>query len=209
MGSTYCHRIPRINSPWRRQLAVESPECSDRQLGYPPVSAGLLDAGTVWRAICRHVFDMGEREPDLVSLLLWAVSEKGIKRYQRAADDICASLLRRLTHNLGDSAASVLQFIQCDAGPDALALSVVCQVVFGEGDDKILDAAAARMEQYHGNKPISKAVGRTLGTAVVDAIADLDRQDDPRVAQQHLQGADVLLKQFLCDDLVVTLWRVC
>ena len=41
--------------------------------GYPPVSAGLLDAGTVWRAICRHVFEMGEREPDLVSLLLWAV----------------------------------------------------------------------------------------------------------------------------------------
>lgn len=168
--------------------------------GYPPVSAGLLDAGTVWRAICRHVFDMGERESDLVSLLLWAVSEKGIKRYQRAADDICASLLRRLTHNLGDSAASVLQFIQCDAGPDAMALSVVCQVVFGEGDDKILDAAAARMEQYHGNKPISKTVGRTLGTAVVDAIADLDRQDDPRVAQQHLQRADELLKQFLCDD---------
>jgi hypothetical protein len=32
--------------------------------GYPPVSAGLLDGGMVWRAICRHVFDMGEREPD-------------------------------------------------------------------------------------------------------------------------------------------------
>ena len=38
--------------------------------GYPPVSAGVLDAGTVWRAVCRHVFEMGEREPDLVSLLL-------------------------------------------------------------------------------------------------------------------------------------------
>ena len=43
--------------------------------GYPPVSAGILDAGTVWRAICRHVFDMGEREPDLVTLLLWATDK--------------------------------------------------------------------------------------------------------------------------------------
>src|SRR6056297_1351640 len=55
--------------------------------GYPPVSAGLLDSGTVWRAICRHVFDMGEREPDLVSLLLWASSEKGPKRYEKAGDE--------------------------------------------------------------------------------------------------------------------------
>lgn len=168
--------------------------------GYPPVSAGLLDAGTVWRAICRHVFEMGEREPDLVSLLLWAASEKGIKRYQQANDEIRGSLQRRLTQNLGESGSSVLRFIESDTGPDVLALSVVCQVVFGRGDDKTLDAAAARMEQYHGNTPISKTVGRTLGNAVVDAIADLDRQDDPRIAQQHLQRADELLKQFVCDD---------
>ncbi|MHB8974049.1 MAG: BREX-2 system phosphatase PglZ [Pirellulaceae bacterium] len=168
--------------------------------GYPPVSAGLLGAGTVWRAICRHVFDMGEREPDLLSLLLWAASASKAKRYQQAGDDIRASLLQRLIHNLGDAAASVLRFVECGAGPDVLALSVVCQVVFGQGNDKILDAAAARMEQYHGNKPIAKSVGRTLGDAAVEAIAELDRQDDPRIAQQHLQRADELLKQFVCED---------
>ena len=168
--------------------------------GYPPVSAGLLDAGTVWRAICRHVFDMGEREPDLVSLLLWAASEKGAKRYQKAGNDICASLRRRLIHNLGDAADSVLRFLESQSGPDVLALAVACQVVFGWGDDSTLDAAAARMEQYHGNKPIPKTVGRTLGKHAVDAIADLDRDDDPRIAQHHLQRADELIKQFLCED---------
>ena len=168
--------------------------------GYPPVSAGLLDGGTVWRAICRHVFDMGEREPDLVSLLLWAASEKGTKRYEKASDDICASLRRRLIHNLGDAANSVLRFVESKTGPDALALAVACQVVFGSGDDSVLDAAAARMEQYHGNKPIPKTVGRTLGKIAVDAIADLDRHDDPRIAQEHLQRADELIKQFLGED---------
>ncbi len=168
--------------------------------GYPPVSAGLLDAGTVWRAICRHVFDMGEREPDLVSLLLWAASENGTKRYQQVSNDIRTSLRRRLILNLGEAADSILQFIEHGAGPDALALAVVCQVVFGSGDDSILDAAAARMEQYHENRPITKSVGRTLGKVAVDAIADLDRHDDPRVAQQHLQRADELMKQFVCDQ---------
>jgi len=168
--------------------------------GYPPVSAGLLDAGTVWRAICRQVFDMGEREPDLVSLLLWVASEKGTKRHQQAGEDICVSLRRRLVYNLGDAADTILQFIENGAGPDALALAVVCQVVFGSGDDSTLDAAAARMEQYHGSKPIPKSVGRVLGKVAVDAIADLDRHDDPRIAQQHLQRADELMKQLVCDE---------
>ena len=56
------------------------------------------------------------------------------------------------------------------------------------------------MEQYHGNKPVSKGVGRTLGRAAQDAIADLDRPDDPRIAQHHLQLADELLRQFRCED---------
>jgi hypothetical protein len=172
--------------------------------GYPPVSAGLLDAGTVWRAICRHVFDMGEREPDLVSLLLWAASEKGTKRYQQAGNDICASLRRRLMQNLGDAADSILQFVENGAGPDALALAVVCQVVFGSGDETTLDAAAARMEKYHGSRPVPKSVGRVLGKVAVDAIADLDRYDDPRIAQQHLQRADELMKQLVCDESVVS-----
>ena len=54
--------------------------------GYPPVSAGILDAGTVWRAISRHVFEMGESEPDLVSLLLWATTKSGSARYLNACD---------------------------------------------------------------------------------------------------------------------------
>ena len=37
----------------------------------------------------------------------------------------------------------------------------------------MLDAAAARMEQYHGDKPISKLVGRALGRIANEAIADL------------------------------------
>lgn len=168
--------------------------------GYPPVSAGILDAGTVWRAICRHVFDMGESEPDLVSLLLWASSEKGPNRYQQAGEAICASLRQRLVHNLGDAADSILRFVESNAGADALALAVTCLVVYGSEGDTTLDAAAARMEQYHANRPIPRNVGCTLGKVAIDAIADLDRHDDPRIAQHHLQRADELLKQFICHE---------
>ena len=115
-------------------------------------------------------------------------------------DGLRTSLGRRLVNGLGDAADSVLRFMDSGAGADALALAVACQVVFGGGDGKTLAAAAARMEQYHRHKPISQGVGRALGRVAGDAIADLDRREDPRVAQQHLQRADELLRQFRCED---------
>jgi PglZ domain len=168
--------------------------------GYPPVSAGVLDAGTVWRATCRHVFEMGEREPDLVTLLLWATNQVASSRYLNVNDELRASLRQRLVTNLGDAAASILSFVDCGAGPDALALAVVCQVVFGDGKTEVLDAAAARMEQYHQNKPVARHVGQSLAKIANDAISDLDRIEDQRLAQRHLQRADELLKQFRCHD---------
>ena len=146
--------------------------------GYPPVSAGILDGGTVWRAISRHVFDMGESEPDLVSLLLWATTRSASTRYLNASPELKTSLRDRLVGNLGDAAESILRFIDSGAGADALALAVACQVVFGEGKDSTLEAAAARMEQYHSNKPIPPSIGRCLGAVATDAIADLDRRED-------------------------------
>ncbi|QEL17820.1 BREX-2 system phosphatase PglZ [Limnoglobus roseus] len=180
-------------------LAEALLECAPAD-GYPPVSAGLLDAGTVWRAVCRHVFEMGEREPDLVTLLLWATNPTASARYTNVGDDLRASLRERLVTNLGEAADAILRFVDCQAGGEALALAVACQVVFGDGDEGVLDAAAARMEQYHDNRPISKHVGRALGRTANEAIADLDRSDDPRLAQQHLQRADELLRQFRCDE---------
>jgi hypothetical protein len=174
-------------------------ECKRPPDGFPPVSAGVLDAGTVWRAICRHVFEMGESEPDLVSLLLWATGKTGQARYHSASEALRDSLRSRLTNNLGEAAESILRFIEHGAGGDALALAVVCQVVFGEGQDSVLDAAAARMEQYHNNKPIPKSVGRVLVRVACDAITDLDRKEDPRLAMS-LTRADELLRQFRCEQ---------
>jgi hypothetical protein len=168
--------------------------------GYPPVSAGILDAGTVWRAVCRHVFDMGEREPDLVTLLLWATDRTKASRYLAASEGLREVLLERMVGNLGEATASIFRFVDSEAGADALALAIVCQVIFGGEGMPVLEAAAARIEQYHDNKPISKHVAIVLGRTASDAIADLDRKDDPKLAQHHLQRADELLRQLRCDD---------
>ena len=168
------------------------------------LSAGIrrvLDAGTVWRAVCRHVFEMGEREPDLVTLLLWATTKSASSRYLDASPELRASLRDRLVGNLGDAAESILRFVESGADGDALALAVVCQVVFGDGSESTLDAAAARMEQYHSNKPIRHCrSGDASARAATEAIADLDRRRTRQAALPHLQRADELSRQFHCED---------
>jgi hypothetical protein len=171
--------------------------------GYPPVSAGVLDAGTVWRSVCRHVFDMGEREPELLSvLLLWATTESGSRRYQAAAPELRESLGRRLQQTVGEGAASVLRIVQHGFAADAVAIAVACQVIYGSGDEALLDAPAGRLERFHGNLPLSRALGRALGNAAAEAISDLDRLDETRRTQDCLQRADELLKQLGCADHV-------
>jgi hypothetical protein len=168
--------------------------------GYPPVSAGVLDAGTVWNAVCRHVFEMGDREPDLVTLLLWATEDSGPQRYVNATDEVKSSLRIRLHSRLGEVADSILQIVDSGAGKDAVALAVACQVVFGRDGQDIHEAAAVRLEKYHCDRPISKSVGRLLGDLATDAILDLDRRDDPRSAQVHLERADKLLELLGCGE---------
>ncbi len=168
--------------------------------GYPPVSAGVLDSGTVWRAICRHVFAMGDGEPDLAALLLWASSDNGASRFRAAGSEICERLQSRLTSRFGDAAAAVLSFAESGNGIDPLAFAVACQVIFGRSEDEVLTAVAARMERYHDNIPLTPEGGRRLGLAAAQAIAELDRLSDPRISQEYLEQADRLLTQLKCTD---------
>ncbi|MEZ6048733.1 MAG: hypothetical protein R3C11_24780 [Planctomycetaceae bacterium] len=79
-----------------------------------------------------------------------------------------------------------MRIVDSGAGSDAVALAVTCQVIFGSGDEPVLDAAAARLEQYHQNKTISKATGRMLGELANDAIADLIVEMIHELPRSHL-----------------------
>lgn len=170
--------------------------------GYPPVPAGTLDAGTIWKAICRHVFEMGEREPDLVSLLLWTATDMGPKRYRASSPELRQAFRRRISATLGDAGVPVLDVVEGGAARDALPLAMVCQVVFAEGvESPILSAAAGRMERYFANRSLPPELARVLARDASDALAQLDRDDDPRSAQAQVARADELLRELRCEEM--------
>ena len=162
---------------------------------YPPVPAGVLDAATAWRAIFHHTFGMEDREPDLPGLLRWAAIGDGAARYLAATAELRDAARRRLAATLGPAAESILNFVEGGAARDALGLAVACEVVFADGtNEPVLQAAAARLERFHRNRPIPPPVGRLLARVGRDALDDLDR-DEPDQTQGHLLRADALLRE--------------
>ena len=162
--------------------------------GYDPVPAGVLDAGTAWRAIYRHALGMQHREPDLPGLLRWA-AETDAGGYLASSPELRTAARARLEVTLGAAALTILDIVESGAARDALALALVFEVVFsGPGaEEPTLRAAAARLERFHLHRPIEPGLGLILARAGQDAIDDLTLADPPR-AQAHLLRADNLLR---------------
>jgi len=166
--------------------------------GYLPVQAGVLDAGTAWRALFHHGFGMADREPDLASLLLWAASSSGAERYRTAAAELREAARERLTATIGPAASVLLSVVDSGAARDALALAVVCGVVFAEetGDPSTvaaLHAAAVRLERFNSDQPLSSELGRQLARAAQEALEDLAHTPESHQIQAHVWRADELL----------------
>jgi PglZ domain len=167
--------------------------------GYPPVPAGVLDAATVWRSLYRHVFQMGDGDPDLAGLLLWAATmPAGVGRYRSAREELRKAFRERLTSTLGDAAGSILDVIDSNHAEDALALGVVCGVVYGEGEADLREAAA-RLERFHGNTAIPPAIGGQLARAAREAGGAVTAADHAGGLVSHLARADQILREVRAD----------
>jgi hypothetical protein len=168
--------------------------------GYPPVPTGVLDEATVWRALYRHAFGVEQRDPDLAEWLRWAASEPGRAAYDRAPQELRWLLRRRIETAEGAAAASVLKMIDSGVGSDAVALAIVCGVIFRTADSPSpLPDAAARLERYHGDTSIEPKVGVRLAEAAAVVIAELRLADRHQEANRHIARADELLVRVHAD----------
>jgi hypothetical protein len=167
--------------------------------GYPPVPAGVLDAATVWRALCRHAFQMGDGELDSARLLLWAATTPaGAARYRSAPAELREALRDRAAATLGPAAGSVLAFVDAGYAQDALALGVVCGVVYRGESPADLRESAARLERFHGNAPVPPGAGEQLARAAAEVLRD-SVGDHAGGQISHLARADQILRDVRAD----------
>jgi hypothetical protein len=169
--------------------------------GYPPVPAGVLDAATVWRSLLKHAFLMGDGELDLPRLLLWAsTSPQGVERYRTSPVELRNALRERLTATIGASAGAVLTIIDSNHADTALALAIVCGVVFRAGEvHEDLREAAARLERFHGNAPLPPLIGEQLARAACECLRE-PATDQTSALAGHLGRADQLLHEIRAEQ---------
>lgn len=166
---------------------------------YTPVANGFLDLETAWREVLQRFLGLKSARPDAVALLQWCTqpgSDASLKLLPAATR---ADLTRWLGEAAGSAGAMVLACVDAGRTADALALGLVCGVVYapaGEGQ-AALGQAAIRLERYVGDKHVGITEGRAWSQAAEQAI----RTSGPDAMRGALDRADSLLNELRIAEL--------
>jgi len=160
---------------------------------YTPVANGFLDLETAWREVLQRFLGLKSARPDAVALLQWCSlpgSDAALRLMPAATR---TDLTRWLSEAAGTAGAMVLACVDAGRTADALALGLVCGVVYapaGEGQ-AALGQAAIRLERYVGDKHVGIAEGRAWSQAAEQAV----RTAGPDAMRGALDRADSLLNE--------------
>lgn len=137
---------------WMPQVLVDLAQ----QGPYAPVSTGFLDAETAWREVLGRCLQLDSARPDASTLLAWTMRMDVDVLIGRLPERARRDALQWLARHAGLTGEVTVRCIEAGCVADAVALALVCGVVFarqGEGLRE-LDSAAVRMERYLGHRPL-------------------------------------------------------
>jgi hypothetical protein len=116
-----------------------------------------------------------EGRSDASALLWWSLDEANFDRLASFPDEARERTAERLAVAGGPVAALVMAAASADHGADALALGLVCGVIFAEGepfDD--LREAAVRLEPFFGGQRVEAEAGKAFGEAARGVLLRLE-----------------------------------
>lgn len=163
---------PRLRGQdWLSDLLLERPPAA----GYPPVPGGVLDLDTAWRFCLEHAVGLPEARADVGALLVWTAGEGNLDRFEALPQATRDKILEKVASEGGSAAALVTRAASAGHGADALAIGLVCGVIFApDGPSDSLRDAAVRLEPAFGSSRIAPDAGSMLADAAGRVIARLD-----------------------------------
>ena len=174
---------------WMPQALIDA----SAQGPYAPVANGFLDLETAWRELLQRFLGLASARPDAVTLLQWCTAPGADAALQLLPAATRVDLSRWLGAAAGSVGALVMACVDVGRTADALALGLVCGVIYapaGEGQ-AALGQAAIRLERFVGDAHVGVAEGRAWAQAADSAI----RATGPELMRGALDRADGLLKE--------------
>lgn len=165
---------------------------------YTPVANGFLDLETAWREVLQRFLGLPSARPDAVTLLRWCTLPGSDAALKLLPVSTRTDITRWLGEAAGTAGGMVLACIEAGRTVDALALGLVCGVIYasaGEGQ-AALGQAAIRLERYVGDRHVGVLEGRAWSQAAEQSVraAGLDAM------RGTLDRADSLLNELRIAD---------
>ena len=153
--------------------------------GYPPAAGGVLDLDSAWRAAREQLLHLPEGRADAAALLRWTLDEANLDRFMTLTGEARQQMADHLSEVGGPAARLVIGALAGGRGAEALAIALVCGVVFAAGETSSdLREAAVRLEPLVGGGRIDPEAGVMLAEVARRLVARLEIGDPAAHAAQ-------------------------
>lgn len=172
---------------WMPQVLVDGAA----QGAYTPVANGFLDLETAWRELLQRFLQLDKPRPDATALLQWTMQPTTDASINLLPANAQPDALNWLSESAGIAGKMVLACIEAGRTGDAMALGLVCGVLYakaGEGQSA-LGHAAIRLERFVNDAHVGVVEGR----AWAQAAQQLVREGGSDIYRPALDRADNLL----------------
>lgn len=172
---------------WMPQVLVDGAA----QGAYTPVANGFLDLETAWKELLQRFLQLDTPRPDATALLRWTMQPTTDASINLLPANARPDALNWLSESAGTAGKMVLACIEAGRTGDAMALGLVCGVLYamaGEGQSA-LGNAAIRLERFVNDAHVGVVEGR----AWAQAAQQLVREGGSDIYRPALDRADHLL----------------
>ncbi|TNC78202.1 BREX-2 system phosphatase PglZ [Janthinobacterium lividum] len=175
-------------SPWMPQMLIDG----SAQGAYAQVANGFLDLETAWRELLLRFLQLDGARPDATALLEWTMTSSADASLNLLPPAGRTDVLRWLTASAGSAGKMVLACVEAGRTGDAMALGLVCGVVYStQGEGKAaLGHAAIRLERFVNDVHVGVLEGRAWANAARQLLFPTN---GAIVYRSALDRADVLL----------------
>ena len=173
---------------WMAQVLVDAAA----QGPYTPVANAFLDLETAWKELLQRYLQLDVARPDATALLEWTMQATADASLNLLPAHARPDALRWLGESAGIAGHMVLACIEAGRTGDAMALGLVCGVLFaseGEGN-AALGHASIRLERFVNDAHVGVTEGREWAKAARQLLVPDDGVERYRAA---LDRADALL----------------